>query len=253
MSDREASVSTADGNVFLPIGYLLQNSPCCSGDNLELIFDDSAGAAAPACLVGDPAYQGTVRPHNNTIFANVSIPVGSSTDVNNNPIPYRLWSVDLYDVASGDAGLIRDVWIAWGLQCDTGLGCSISINPSSPTNQDLPIFTISGDWPNGCTPTFENGTVDTVNHIIRINGVSNPTCSNCTQVVTPYSIPVQVQSPLSAGSWQIQFYVRECSGAYQQSCSRTFQVTQPSCNFSISPASATSPAGGGSEIGRAHV
>lgn len=102
---------------------------------------------------------------------------------------------------------------------------TITIDPSSVTTEDLPTYTITGQWPDACVPqspqAFRQGTVIFINTQTACQAV-------CPTVVTPFKISVQSQSQLPAGSYTVQFSVTKCGNVVSQT-TQQFAVAAPSC------------------------
>src|SRR5205823_2062645 len=86
---------------------------------------------------------------------------------------------------------------------------TITVNPATPGPNEAFAFTVRGSWSDGCVPRFNSVTGSGTT--IQIDALANPSCSGCTQAVTPYAfntVPVSVTSP---GIYTVQYYVTECN------------------------------------------
>jgi hypothetical protein len=93
-----------------------------------------------------------------------------------------------------------------GNQCD--LGCQVSIDPASPTENDNIQLAASGEWPDGCPPSYLSHQV--VDNIIRVNAVLDyPPGTNCPAVITPWSFAVDVGN-LAQGVYSVELHIETC-------------------------------------------
>jgi cardiolipin synthase len=88
-------------------------------------------------------------------------------------------------------------------QC--GYNCQMNIAPGSPTENDMIQVTVSGEWSNSCTPSYQSYQV--VGNLIRVDAVvtGGPICLD---VITPWYFSVDI-GPLPGGFYRVDLYITD--------------------------------------------
>lgn len=81
-------------------------------------------------------------------------------------------------------------------------GSYIHINPPVPTPNDVIRITVSGEWPNGCVPTYQSHQL--VGQMILIDATARGWA--CPAIVMPWAFTVEV-GPLPVSLYTIEIYI----------------------------------------------
>lgn len=105
---------------------------------------------------------------------------------------------------------------------------TITIVPADPDTSQTFRITVNDQWVDSCVPSFREAIVS--GGTIRVEAAGTQSCmAACLFVITPYTIQSQPIGPLSAGNYQVEFWVTDRCGIRSRRATRTMMVRTPVC------------------------